>query len=177
MATREFHVAAFGYNTCILCYWLSMNIPSEMNVNMPSITRCWWQYLTVWNMVFQHIYFIMCIVDDFLLRNTIRKDLFYVKERLTLVRDILFQSLVLPLAMFVFAIFWMIFACDRELVYPAALDSVIPFWFNHLLHTVIVFLPWAEMLICRRAFDQRKLRFLCGLAVVAIYNCMDENRL
>ena len=58
-------------------------------------------------------------------------------SRGTLVRfeDFLFASLAFPIGMFVGCAFWGLYAADRELVYPAALDKIVPVWVNHALHT------------------------------------------
>lgn len=34
---------------------------------------------------------------------------------------------------FVCLVFWMIYAVDRELVYPKVLDKFIPVWLNHVM--------------------------------------------
>ena len=34
---------------------------------------------------------------------------------------------------FVVATFWVLYAVDRELVYPKALDAIIPTWLNHIM--------------------------------------------
>ena len=58
-------------------------------------------------------------------------------ERGTLVRaeDFFFASLSFPIGMFVGLAFWGLYAIDRELVFPLALDKIVPVWVNHALHT------------------------------------------
>ncbi|XP_032218996.1 androgen-induced gene 1 protein isoform X2 [Nematostella vectensis] len=54
---------------------------------------------------------------------------------ITSIRDHLFTTLAFPFAVFVSATFWGIYAVDRELIFPTALDAIIPPWINHGLHT------------------------------------------
>jgi len=35
--------------------------------------------------------------------------------------------------------FWMIYAVDRELVYPKILDKIIPSWLNHVMVSSLLF--------------------------------------
>ncbi|CAL4154600.1 unnamed protein product, partial [Meganyctiphanes norvegica] len=51
-------------------------------------------------------------------------------------RDWLFTTLAFPLGMFVSFIFWTLYAIDRELIFPASLDTWFPTWLNHVMHTL-----------------------------------------
>ena len=39
--------------------------------------------------------------------------------------------------------FWLIYFVDRNLIYPVILDSIVPHWQNHVMHT----LPLASLLL------------------------------
>ena len=88
-----------------------------------------------------------------------------VRGRLARLEDFLFASLAFPIGMFVGTAFWGLYAIDREapkslkilsrtfgyiilicttvilfaiyreLVFPTALDKIVPVWVNHILHT------------------------------------------
>lgn len=53
---------------------------------------------------------------------------------------------------FVSITFWMMFAYDREIVYPKAIDNYIPFWQNHAMHTTILPLILCELITTRHKF-------------------------
>ena len=61
-----------------------------------------------------------------------------IKGTLVRLEDFLFASLAFPIGMFVGLAFWGLYAVDRELVYPTALDKIVPHWVNHALHTTWV---------------------------------------
>ncbi|XP_046397301.1 androgen-dependent TFPI-regulating protein-like isoform X2 [Ischnura elegans] len=172
MIPKIFHVVTWGYYVFVLCYWLQIHVPDNMKVNMPHLRYHWWQYLTVWNLIIQALNVLLCVISDYLDSGNPRKVLLEAKEKLEWTRDTLFQSLTFPLGNCVFVVFWATFAYDRELIYPAGFDAFIPFWYNHVLHTAVVFFPWVEMIICQRPFDELKLRYLYGLAVIAVYNAL-----
>ena len=46
---------------------------------------------------------------------------------------------------FVFMTFWGIYAVDRELVFPKALDKIIPSWMNHVMVRYIVVILWSVL--------------------------------
>lgn len=50
----------------------------------------------------------------------------------------------------------MMFAYDREIVYPKLIDSYIPFWQNHGMHTIILPLILAELFTTRHKFPAVK---------------------
>jgi len=61
----------------------------------------------------------------------------------------IYASVVFPIGIFVVVTFWGLYAVDRELVFPAALDaSYIPPWLNHVMHTtVLLFLVLEKFLV------------------------------
>ncbi|XP_038217844.1 androgen-dependent TFPI-regulating protein-like isoform X2 [Zerene cesonia] len=65
-------------------------------------------------------------------------------------RDVLFCSAVVPFTLFVTSMFWSVYAIDRELVFPTIYDEVVPWWFNHCVHTNIVVVLLLETLLQAR---------------------------
>ncbi|KAL4084533.1 hypothetical protein QTP88_027483 [Uroleucon formosanum] len=63
-----------------------------------------------------------------------------------------FSSILLPLGIFVCVSFWVMYTYDREIVYPKVVDSYIPFWQNHGMHTIILPLTLAELFTTRHNF-------------------------
>lgn len=71
--------------------------------------------------------------------------------------------------MFVGSIFWLLYAIDREVVYPAKLDEFIPSWLNHSTHTLILILVVLEMKITFREYPKRSTGLKRAVGFMAIY--------
>ncbi|XP_041114379.1 androgen-dependent TFPI-regulating protein-like, partial [Polyodon spathula] len=52
--------------------------------------------------------------------------------------------------------FWLLYAHDRELVYPKPLDDIIPQWLNHAMHTGILPLLLVELYIIPHHFTSQR---------------------
>ena len=50
--------------------------------------------------------------------------------------NFLYTRVAFPFGTLVVFSFWTVYFADRELVYPLILDSIIPSWINHVMHTV-----------------------------------------
>ncbi|XP_048406481.2 androgen dependent TFPI regulating protein 1 isoform X2 [Stegostoma tigrinum] len=68
--------------------------------------------------------------------------------------------------MFVVVSFWILYAYDRELVYPEQLDKIIPTWLNHAMHTVVLVLLMLELFVVQHRWPNRK-----GCLVVLVTFC------
>jgi len=159
-----FHLVAASNFAFTIYYdvWL-LELPDHYvkNVN-PFAGR--WKYLTFWNLVLQLVYFSHCVLNDvFGTSSLIKRERVYMQQ----VRDFIFGSLAFPLALFVALTFWGIWAVDRELVFPAALDSFFPSWLNHLMHSSIVPFTFIEMLIVPKLYPSRR-SALFGLATLML---------
>jgi hypothetical protein len=100
-----------------------------------------WKFLTFWNMWVQLIYFSICLVNDFTGgRKSANNNKSGKQGRGFLERaeDYLFASIAFPMGLFVGIAFWGLYAFNRELVYPAVLDKIVPVWLNHAMHTTYV---------------------------------------
>lgn len=123
-----------------------------------------WKYLTFWNAVIQLAYFSFSLINDLVGTNTrSSKDRGYLQT----VRDYVFGSIGYPVAMFVATIFWGLYAVDRELIFPAILDSFYPSWLNHAMHSSIAVFGLLEMVVTPRTFPSRSAA-LTGLAMLML---------
>ncbi|XP_059166198.1 androgen-induced gene 1 protein-like [Physella acuta] len=86
-------------------------------------------FLTVWNICLQTLYFGFCVVSDLAELAALQH------KCLRNWRDTFHSTIAFPVGTFVVLLFWGLYSIDRELVYPKALDDIIPSWLNHLLHT------------------------------------------
>ncbi|XP_037545558.1 androgen-dependent TFPI-regulating protein [Nematolebias whitei] len=82
-------------------------------------------------------------------------------------KDLLFSVFAFPVGMFVVLLFWTIFAFDRELVYPATIDTFFPPWMNHAMHTFVVPVLLGEVLLQPHTYPKTK-PALTALGVVGL---------
>lgn len=124
-------------------------------------------YVTNWNFTFQTCFLVMSLVYDML--EWTDKHESPIARRLKYCRDIFFSGLVVPLTMFIATFFWIIYWIDRELVFPQIYDQLVPWWFNHCVHTNILIVIGLETILQTRRYPaNRKVElFLTGIAGVA----------
>ncbi|KAJ8014346.1 hypothetical protein DPEC_G00039280 [Dallia pectoralis] len=79
-------------------------------------------------------------------------------------KDLVFSVLAFPVGMFVVLLFWIIFAYDRQLVYPETLDAFFPHWMNHAMHTIVMPILLGEILLAPHVYPKTR----TGLAAVGI---------
>ncbi|XP_069996468.1 androgen-induced gene 1 protein isoform X4 [Penaeus vannamei] len=91
------------------------------------------KYLTFLDALLQCGFFGLCVLNDFIGSES---PVYARRSLLQRLRDWLFTTLVLPMGVFVSCIFWALYAVDRELIFPASLDSWFPGWLNHIMHTL-----------------------------------------
>ncbi|KAL2791346.1 androgen-dependent TFPI-regulating protein isoform 1 [Daubentonia madagascariensis] len=114
--------------------------------------------LKFWQLLQAIFYGVSCL-DDVLKRIKGRKDIKF----LTAFRDLLFTTLAFPVSAFVFLAFWTLFLYNRELVYPKVLDGIFPVWLNHAMHTSILPLSLAEVILRPHHYPSKK----TGLSLLA----------
>lgn len=69
------------------------------------------------------------------------------------------------MSMFVGLTFWGLYAIDRELVFPKAIDEFFPGWLNHVMHTNIMIFILIEMYTSSRRYPSRKL----GMSILILF--------
>ncbi|XP_063835752.1 androgen-dependent TFPI-regulating protein-like isoform X2 [Ostrinia nubilalis] len=105
-------------------------------------------YLTNWNVSFQTVFLFLSLTYDiceWLSLHEVPR-----AKKIAYWRDIVFTSLVLPYTLFVSLMFWSVYWIDRELVFPKVYDSIVPWWFNHCVHTNISIVVLIETLLQAR---------------------------
>lgn len=107
----------------------------------------------------QTIFYGVTCLDDVLKRIKGRKDIKF----LTAFRDLLFATLAFPVSTFVFLAFWILFLYNRDLIYPKVLDTVIPAWLNHAMHTFIFPITLVEVVLRPHSYPSKK----TGLTLLA----------
>ncbi|XP_028324785.1 androgen-dependent TFPI-regulating protein [Gouania willdenowi] len=108
-----------------------------------------WKYLTFLNLLLQMVFFGLAAVHD--LQPGKKSENILGKSK-----DLLFSVFAFPVGMFVVLLFWSIFVYDRELVYPATIDTFFPPWINHAMHTIVLPILLGEVLVQPHTFPQTK---------------------
>lgn len=101
----------------------------------------------------QTLYFTLACINDVIGSNGQSPS---EKPLVRRVKDTIFSALAFPVAMFVGASFWALYAVDRELILPRALDAYFPTWLNHVMHTNIVLFILADLVTSFRMYPSKK---------------------
>lgn len=118
--------------------------------------------------VFQTIFLGLSLTHDVL--EWLDKEENNVAQKLRYWRDVIFCGIVVPCTLFVTTMFWCVYAIDRELVFPQLYDEVIPWWFNHCVHTNITIVLLIETLLqSRRKPTDMKMEIILYLIVAVAY--------
>uniref|UniRef100_A0A3Q1FIK2 Androgen-dependent TFPI-regulating protein-like n=1 Tax=Acanthochromis polyacanthus TaxID=80966 RepID=A0A3Q1FIK2_9TELE len=142
-----YHIAVFGWYALVL-----KSLIAKDGEELPPGIFVYggpWKYLTFLNLVLQTVFFGLAAVNDLHPGKTAEKTLGRLK-------DFLFSVFAFPVGMFVVLLFWSIFAYDRELVYPATIDTFIPPWINHAVHTFVLPVLLGEVLVQPHTYPQTK---------------------
>ncbi|KAK7867793.1 hypothetical protein R5R35_001208 [Gryllus longicercus] len=129
---------------------LRMPVLSHQNEKAASLGGA--QYLTSWNMCLQSLYFTICVLNDIAGSNEIAPKNPPLIRR---IKDYMLCTVAFPVSMFVGLTFWGLYAIDRELVFPKALDPYFPSWLNHVMHTNIMIFIVLEMVLSFRKYPTR----------------------
>ncbi|XP_012615180.2 androgen-induced gene 1 protein isoform X4 [Microcebus murinus] len=131
----------------ILCNYKAIEMPSHQTYGGS------WKFLTFIDLVIQAVFFGICVLTDLsslLTRGSGNQEQERQLKKLISLRDWMLAVLAFPVGIFVVAVFWIIYAYDREMIYPKLLDNFIPGWLNHGMkpneggtHTSLVF-AWEE---------------------------------
>jgi len=125
-----------------------------------------WKFLTFWNLCFQLIYFVIALLNDFTGTEAIIKSK---SSKLQTARDFFFSSIAFPLAVFVSGTFWIIFAYNRELIFPLKVEKYYPFPTNHMMHTTPIVGQLMELFLSYHIYPNRKVGLATVFSVFLVY--------
>ncbi|XP_024905073.1 androgen-induced gene 1 protein isoform X2 [Pteropus alecto] len=147
----------------ILCNYKAIEMPSHQTYGGS------WKFLTFINLVIQAVFFGICVLTDLsslLTRGSGNQEQERQLKKLISLRDWMLAVLAFPVGFFVVAVFWIIYAYDREMIYPKLLDNFIPGWLNHGMHTMVLPFILIEMRTSHHAYPSRS----SGLAATCIFS-------
>ncbi|KAM8738592.1 androgen-dependent TFPI-regulating protein [Acanthopagrus schlegelii] len=155
---RVYHITAFSWYAFIV-----KSLAAKDGEELPPGIFVYggpWKYLTFLNLLLQMTFFGLATVNDL---QPGKKS----ESTLNRCKDLLFSVFAFPVGMFVVLLFWTIFAYDRELVYPATIDTFFPPWMNHAMHTFVLPVLLGEVLVQPHTYPQTK-HALAALGVVGL---------
>uniref|UniRef100_A0A4X1VP68 Androgen induced 1 n=2 Tax=Sus scrofa TaxID=9823 RepID=A0A4X1VP68_PIG len=148
----------------ILCNYKAIEMPSHQTYGGS------WKFLTFIDLVIQAVFFGICVLTDLsslLTRGSGNQEQERQLKKLISLRDWMLAVLAFPVGVFVVAVFWIIYAYDREMIYPKLLDNFIPGWLNHGMHTTVLPFILIEMRTSHHEYPSRRsgLTAICTFSV------------
>ncbi|CAH0599906.1 unnamed protein product [Chrysodeixis includens] len=166
--TTVYHLFGVLHHFYMSVFAAGLELKSSPIVEFDNLYRFRAGYLTGWNFMFQTIFLSMSLVYDML--EWLDRHDSSLGRKLKFCRDVMFSGLVVPLTLFISSMFWTIFWIDRELVFPVVYDQLVPWWFNHCVHTNIAIVVLIEtLLISRRHPTHFKLELLLNGTAGVLY--------
>jgi hypothetical protein len=160
------HILAIGQFFYAMHFNWNLNIPDVKGV--PKMFKMEFggmsKFLTYWCLIIQATYFIIALLNDVVGTN----EVVLKSSKVPLIRkfkDYFFAAFAFPVAFNVGITFWGLYAVDRELVFPKAIDAFFPNWLNHIMHTNIMVFIVLELFTSFRLYPGRK----AGLAGLSIF--------
>ncbi|XP_013383835.1 androgen-induced gene 1 protein-like isoform X1 [Lingula anatina] len=130
--------------------------PAKRNFGVHQTYGGPWKFLTFWNELINTFYFGIALLNDLCGSNAGPEDGKDKHSTLQKFRDRMYSILAFPIGAFVVASFWSLYAVDRELVYPAELDKIIPSWLNHVMHTTVLPFLLIEAYVVYHEYPSKK---------------------
>lgn len=165
MLTKVFCTAAPLYYIFVLWWdYTYVDLSSFMapNVKREEFFKGRLKFLTMWNMLLQATFFTICLLNNYVGTDEINPK---TKPLIRKIRDLILAALAFPLSLYVGVTFWSIYAVDRELIFPKALDAFFPAWLNHAMHTNIMFFIFIQVYLSYHEYPSRK----AGIAILSTF--------
>ncbi|XP_072937653.1 androgen-dependent TFPI-regulating protein-like [Epargyreus clarus] len=174
---EKIHCRAFGYCFTLILNFINMlllikAVMTPMSPELETIFFMKSKYITVWNLVIQCIYAVIGLIcDGPVILKIEEKGFNKILDYLRWYRSVFYSGLVWPCGLFIFTAFWPFFLYDRDLVFPASIDTVLSPVSNHIMHSVILpIMLWEFVFAERRVGKPDKLTKLHVIMLLIAYN-------
>ncbi|XP_045782303.1 androgen-dependent TFPI-regulating protein-like isoform X1 [Maniola jurtina] len=163
-----YHLFGILHHVYIGLFAMGLKIETHPNPDIRVLSTLGPGYLTGWNFTFQTVFLGLSLLHDVL--EWCDKQKSSLGAKIKYWRDVIFCGMVLPFTLFVTGMFWTVYAIDRELVFPKIYDEVVPWWFNHCVHTNITVVLVVETLLqARRHPTNQRLELILYWIVAFAY--------
>ncbi|KOB78954.1 Uncharacterized protein OBRU01_01438 [Operophtera brumata] len=165
--TTVIHFFASWHHYYVGNFASSIDLKSSNHLHLDNLYRYKLAYLTGWTFTFQTVFLSLSLLYDVL--EWLDKHQSQIGRKLQYYRDVLFCG------MFISSMFWTVYLIDRELVFPTVYDEVVPWWFNHCVHTNITVMILVETLLQSRRHPTNKrleLSLVGGIGVFYAIVCL-----
>ncbi|XP_071444215.1 androgen-dependent TFPI-regulating protein-like [Hetaerina americana] len=98
-------------------------------------------YITLWNVMVQQVYFMMCCRENLLSRVSDGEK----KEWSRRARQVILRSILFPTTFVVAIIYWTVYWRSPTLIFGDKLSELYPAWVDHTMHTFIVPIALLEL--------------------------------
>ncbi|XP_068621694.1 androgen-dependent TFPI-regulating protein-like [Battus philenor] len=161
-----FHLFAAAINTYVFWYdqtYVEFPFENPLIKELPLKSRS--MFLTIWCLIIQIIYHTVALLNDFFGSNAVSPKK---KPLIRLIKDTLFST-AFPIAIYVSAAFWGIYAVDKNLIFPDHIEKLYPVWVNHVMHTTVTVFMLIELIATRRNYPSRATGLSLILTIISLY--------
>ncbi|XP_050520471.1 androgen-dependent TFPI-regulating protein-like isoform X3 [Daktulosphaira vitifoliae] len=147
------HLLICGWYICFFYQLIKISFGESKNWDPKyhKINELRFRYLTNWNLTMQLLFFLKCLINDAMI-ILYGPNWLGIGNKFKMVMSAFFASIILPSAIYISISFWILFAINREYLYPRIIDEVIPFWHNHGMHTFILPIALVELFTTKHSF-------------------------
>ena len=125
--------------------------------------------ITIWNLLIHLATFTISVFCDFLSYVNPQDK----RTRLVRIRDLLFNSLALPMSIFISTGYWILFLRDKKLLWKnGQVVSYFPGWKNHALHTFPIVIALLDNFLVDHKRREEKHGFKLLLFVMTSYTSL-----
>lgn len=170
MSERSKVLSVLLHSTAVVIYAVSTNLlltarlPAQLRPDLYGM----WKFLTFWNLIVHLTVFSMSLVVDVIGR----RDSSGQRRAITRALDLLFNSIVLPMAAFIAISYWSIIAIKKELMAPEGVQNLFPRWLDHSVHTLILPIALIDNYLVDHRRREEKYGLTFGLTFSSAYTLL-----
>ncbi|XP_003244959.1 androgen-dependent TFPI-regulating protein [Acyrthosiphon pisum] len=125
--------------------------------------------LTMWTLIMHLGFFMIATVLDFF--ELMPKSVIIGKlvNKIREMNDFFFMTVMLPISICVCSGFWSAWVLFNDIIYPSAVNNVVPVFINHVSHTTPIFVVFIELCLCYHASPRVKPAIASLVTVETIY--------
>ncbi|XP_075974838.1 androgen-dependent TFPI-regulating protein-like [Anticarsia gemmatalis] len=168
-----FYALSYTHLVTVASLLLTIDFNSFDDPDIQMYQKIRFKLITAWFNLFTAVYFPVCLYCDWReLRGQHGRKHVKVLNQL---RYLCFTSILLPATAFGDILFWRVWNTHRELIAPASIHEVVPFWSQHCMHTVSLVIVLLDLVLVKRERPKNSVLnvgiltcFLCAYVIVCV---------